>query len=130
MNKQQVMDAISTKKLGVIRKIHYTKNMPNGVFKDTISYVRFITDYENVAVIIEKRNNGIEKANRVYTDTFVNAFISVNKEGREKVRVYTIPNNENLKAHTTYTLNGVETTKQYLIDNGYTYDEIEDYIYY
>lgn len=111
MEKTNVMNAITSKQLGAIRTITYGKDFGNGVEKSTKGYVRFINSYENLSVVKEARANGVEKSNKNYTDIYVNNFIMVNKDGLEKVRVYTIPNNDNLKSTSVYVYNGKEIEK-------------------
>lgn len=123
MNRMETMQAIESKPLGTIRTIVYGKDYGNGVQKTTKGYVRFVHNYENLSSVKELRANGVQKANKNYTDTYANDFIMVNKEGKEKVRVFTIPNNENLKSQSIYVYNGKETSKQELINLGLIKDK-------
>lgn len=75
-------------------------------------------EYENKASVKLERANGKEKTTRTYNDKIIvpNTIFEA-KDGRKKLRIY-VSNNKNHRAKSKYYVNGVEFTKQEMLDMG------------
>lgn len=117
-------------KISSIRKATYTKVMFKSIKKplakhkgDLIEKVTYGTyrigiQYNHMQENIGRQTGPLKGTNEQWLKGFENYIIEDNVKGTYKLRLYT-PKNENLKPTVKWYLNGVETTKQWLLDNGY-----------
>ena len=101
--------------------IIYGKDYGNGVEKVVKYYGRLGVNYNHISRVIAQRElkkaMGIEPKQRKSSDTTINTYLILNKNGELKLRIVPLFNNH-MKAKSDYYYNGNPTTKQWLIDNG------------
>lgn len=104
-------------KVGRIAKITYQSPMDNEVVKITIGCYKMGYNYGNDKRVKSRATMGVETKARKSSDTTIDNYLVVNKNGELKLRLFTTINNH-LKAKTTYYYKGNIVEKQWLIDNG------------
>lgn len=105
-------------KPGQIIKIVYGKDLGNGVEKITTYYGRLGVGYENMAITLAKREQGIAKSTRKKSDFEVGKYLLQNIETKLlKLKIYNAFN-DNLLNKSQWYYDNQQTTKQWLIDNG------------
>lgn len=117
-------------KISNIKKATYTKVMFKSIKKplakhkgDLIEKVTYGTyrigiQYKHMQENIGRQTGPLKGTSEQWLKGFENYIIEDNVKGTYKLRLYT-PKNKKLKPTTKWYLNGVETTKQWLLDNGY-----------
>ena len=125
-NQDLIKKALSTKK-GAFTKIKYFSDKGNGVIKETSCVVRLGINYGNIKHNKEKIVGDLPWGQWVKgLEGYVIEHTNKKGEYKQYLRLYTTA----IKSMVVkWTLNGVETTKQALIDNGLLKDKprkIED----
>jgi hypothetical protein len=88
------------------------------LLKITDIVIRIGIEYEKQASVKLERANGKEKTTRTYNDKIiVPNTIFESKDGRKKLRVY-VSNNIHHRAKSKFYDNGIEVSKQELLDKG------------
>ncbi len=121
MNIQEYKD-LKIKK-GTIHSIHYKrvvssvrKAFKGRVEKETIGNFRIGCDYQNLAENKDIKTGSLPYGMWEYGNEIIH---SITKEGIESYQLrLTITKNKNFKPHTKWYLDGVETTKEHLIEIG------------
>ena len=103
-------------------KVTFKNVASNGVTKIITGYYRLGINYGHIKSVQEENANrianGIKKKAKVNNDTTINEYLVVNPNGELKLKMFPIPNSKN-RTMVDYFLNGIQTTKQWLVDNGY-----------
>lgn len=127
MTRNELLAVIENKKKGTYTSVQYEneKVIHNNVVKKvTSAVVRLNISYKNTQTF--KNSGKSEVAPLAWGEWLINGLIisHTNKknEYNEYLRMY-FTNNKKLKFKTKYYLNGIETTKQVLIENGLLKEE-------
>lgn len=106
---------------GRVIKLTYETIQDNGVVKATIGYYRLGIQHSHIKRVQDKKAqqiaNGQVPQTRTSKDTYVNEYFIQAPNGDLKLKIYPTFNSH-MKSQTTYTYNGQNVAKQWLIDNG------------
>ena len=106
---------------GRVIKLAYETIQDNGVVKATIGYYRLGIDHNKIKRVQDKRAqmiaNGKTPQVRHSKDKYIDKYFVATPNGELKLKIFPIFNSH-MRATTTYSYNGQERTKQWLIDNG------------